>query len=66
MFSDAYDTGFEAAAQGKLRSENPYSSITWDSGEWFNGFDDSQDEKAAVKRHAKQPIGRNSNKGENK
>ena len=38
-FSDAYNTGFQAAAQGESRDTNPYLLGTWDSGEWFNGFD---------------------------
>jgi ribosome modulation factor len=37
-FSDAYNTGFQAAAQGESRDTNPYLLGTWDSGEWFNGF----------------------------
>lgn len=38
-YSDAYNTGYEAAAQGELRSENPYADVTWERDEWFSGFD---------------------------
>jgi hypothetical protein len=37
--SEAYQTGFEAANQGEPRSANPYSKGTWDSDEWFAGWD---------------------------
>ena len=43
-FSDAYNTGFEAKQQGEPRTANPYGDGTWESGEWFAGFDgDNQD-----------------------
>lgn len=41
-YSDAYNTGFEAAAQGELRDANPYSAVTWEHDEWFRGFDGEQ------------------------
>lgn len=47
-YSDAYNTGFEAAAQGELRDANPYSAVTWDRDEWFRGFDG--DEMTTEKR----------------
>jgi len=47
QFSDAYNTGFEAAAQGELRTANPYSAVQWERGEWFNGFD-GVDKKVVV------------------
>ena len=37
--SDAYATGFEAAAQGEPRTANPYAARTWDSSAWFAGWD---------------------------
>ena len=37
--SEAYHTGFEAANQGEPRSANPYAKGTWDSDEWFAGWD---------------------------
>ena len=38
-FSDAYNTGFQAAAQGESRDTNPYLLGTWEHDEWFRGFD---------------------------
>jgi hypothetical protein len=37
--SEAYATGFEAAAQGEPRTANPYAAGTWDSKAWFAGWD---------------------------
>ena len=48
QYSDAYNTGFEAAAQGELKSANPYAAGTWDSGEWFDGFDDGTTKKKKI------------------
>jgi hypothetical protein len=36
---EAYHTGYEAANQGEPRSANPYAKGTWDSSEWFAGWD---------------------------
>jgi hypothetical protein len=38
--SEAYNTGFEAAKQGEPRTANPYAAGTWDSDNWFAGWDD--------------------------
>ena len=37
--SDAYHTGFEAAAQGEPRSNNPYAVGGWGRDAWFAGWD---------------------------
>lgn len=37
--SEAYNTGYEAANQGELRTANPYLAGTWDSDNWFAGWD---------------------------
>jgi len=37
--SEAYNTGFEACEQGEARTANPYAAETWESDEWFDGFD---------------------------
>lgn len=36
--SEAYHTGFEAHQQGEPRIANPYATGTWDSDEWFKGW----------------------------
>ena len=41
--SEAYNTGYEAAAQDEPRSANPYAIGTWDSDQWFSGWDDEAD-----------------------
>ena len=38
-YSEAYNTGFEACEQGEPRTANPYAVGTWESDEWFDGFD---------------------------
>ena len=37
--SDAYNTGFEASAQGEPRSANPYLKGSWDNAAWQAGWD---------------------------
>lgn len=39
--SQAFHTGFEAHEQGEPRDANPYAAGTWDSDEWFAGWDDA-------------------------
>lgn len=40
--SDAYNTGYEAAAQGEPKSANPYSVGSWDADNWTAGYEDQQ------------------------
>lgn len=37
--SEAYHTGYEAHQQGEARTANPYAAGTYDSSEWFAGWD---------------------------
>lgn len=40
--SEAYHTGYEAHEQGEPRTANPYATGTWDSEQWFLGWDDAE------------------------
>jgi hypothetical protein len=37
--SEAYNTGYEASIQHEPRTANPYASGTWESDNWFAGWD---------------------------
>ena len=39
--SQARETGYEAHEQGEPRSANPYAVGTWESDEWFAGWDEA-------------------------
>lgn len=40
--SDAYNTGYEAAAHGEPATANPYAKGTWDAANWDAGYEDQQ------------------------
>lgn len=42
QMSQAYHTGYEARVQGEARDANPYAAGTWESAEWFRGWDDAE------------------------
>ena len=42
--SEAYNTGFEARAQGEPITGNPYPDGSWDAGNWSAGWFDADDE----------------------
>jgi ribosome modulation factor len=39
--SEAFNTGYEAYRQGEPRNANPYCAGTYDSQEWFAGWDEA-------------------------
>jgi len=41
QFSEAYNTGFEAAKQGEPKSANPYTA-GWDHDQWDLGWEAAQ------------------------
>lgn len=43
QYSDAYNTGYAAAASGEPRDANPYPNESWERGEWNAGWDDMDD-----------------------
>jgi ribosome modulation factor len=41
-YSEAYNTGYEAAQRGESQTANPYLRGTWEADQWLLGWTDAE------------------------